>query len=221
MGARAEARSRRRRARLGPPLSQRALARSPLYSEELGIALRERREAGVFQWFLASLLFGGHISESIARNTWRSFARHRLLTPRAILRAGWETLVSPVMREGGYVRYDESKSAQILRDCEQLLDEYQGRLGQLHALAADPADLEERLQRFPGVGPVTANIFLRELRPFWRKADPEPLPAVRALARAWRVELDQRRRKTLTFARIEAGLVRALHQRGGGRSPSR
>jgi hypothetical protein len=26
--------------------------------------------------------------------------------------------------------------------------------------------------------PVTVNIFLRELRPYWTKADPEPLPIV-------------------------------------------
>jgi hypothetical protein len=35
---------------------------------------------------------------------------------------------------------------------------------------------------FYGVGEVTANIFLRELRPYWKKADPEPLPIVRRLA---------------------------------------
>jgi hypothetical protein len=179
--------------------------------------LRDRTDREVFKWFLASLLFGGHISEAIARNTYRAFARHRLVTPRAILRAGWDTLVDPVMREGGYVRYDGRKSTQILRDCEILIEHYEGRLTRLHAVASDPADLEARLMGFYGVGPVTANIFLRELRPFWRKADPEPLAAVRELARAWGVDLDRRSRRSLAFARIEAGLVRALHARRGAR----
>jgi hypothetical protein len=192
---------------------ERELERSPLYSEELGISLREGSDRELFRWFLASLLFGGRISETIARNTYRAFERHRLLTPRAILRAGWDTLVYPVMRDGGYVRYDGRKSTQILRDCQTLLDDYQGRLNRLHALADDPADLEARLLRFYGIGPITANIFLRELRPFWRKADPEPLPPVRELARAEGIDLARHDRKSLAFARTEAGLVRMLHCR--------
>lgn len=201
----------------------RALARSPLYSEELGIALRARSEREFFKWFLASLLFGARISTTIARNTYRAFARHRLLTPRTVLRAGWDTLVFPVMREGGYVRYDGRKSTQILRDCETLLADYDGRLGRLHELAEDARDLEQRLQAFYGIGPVTANIFLRELRPFWAKADPEPLPAVRELARARGVDLDHYPRKSLSFARVEAGLLRAGTRSGSratGRSPA-
>ena len=31
-------------------------------------------------------------------------------------------------------------------------------------------DLEQTLLAFYGIGPVTMNIFLRELRPFWTKA---------------------------------------------------
>jgi len=215
--ARAKTAPKNEGARRTAPMPERELARSTLYSEELGIELRLRSDREIFKWFLASLLFGGRISEAIARNTYRAFARHRLLTPRAILRAGWDFLVYPVMREGGYVRYDGRKSTQILRDCETLIREYRGRLSRLHEVAADPADLEARLLRFYGVGEITANIFLRELRPIWRKADPKPLPAVRDLARAWGVDLDRRRRKSVTFTRIEAGLVRALH-RGRRRS---
>ncbi len=188
------------------------LRRTTLYSEELGIRLARRSDRECFKWFLASLLFGGRISESIARNTYRSFARERLLTPRAILAAGWDYLVDPVMRHGGYVRYDESKSRQILRDCETLLDRYGGSLVRLHREAADAADLEVRIEAFFGVGPVTANIFLRELRPFWSKADPEPLPAVRDGARRARIDLAAFDRHTLTFTRIEAGLVRRRHR---------
>jgi len=52
------------------------------------------------------------------------------------------------------------------------------------------------------------NIFLRELRPFWAKADPEPLPVVKQIAERLGADLDRYRRKSLTFARIEAGLIR-------------
>jgi hypothetical protein len=41
--------------------TRRALERSPLYSEELGIGLAKRSDAEYFRWFLASLLFGARI----------------------------------------------------------------------------------------------------------------------------------------------------------------
>lgn len=188
-----------------------ALRRSRLYSEELGIRLLEKSDREIFKWFLASLLFGGRISETIAARTYRAFARHRLLTPRRILDAGWDFLVNPVMREGGYVRYDESKSRQILRDCEMLLARYNGSLKRIHREARDGADLEARIDSFYGVGPVTTNIFLRELRPIWPKADPEPLPVVREQARRAGIDLARYGRHTLAFARIEAGLIRMRH----------
>lgn len=203
------------RARPGPAMrpqradtTWRALARSLLYSEELGIELAKRTDAEYFRWFLASLLFGARISETTAKNTYRSFVRHGLTSPQRILNAGWDFLVYPVMREGGYVRYDGSKSTQVLRDCETLVADYGGRLSRLHAAAHDARDLEERLLAFYGVGPVTMNIFLRELRPFWPKADPEPLPSVERLAKRLSIDLNRYSRKTLTFARVEAGLIR-------------
>jgi hypothetical protein len=63
------------------------------------------------------------------------------------------------------------------------------------------------------VGPVTTNIFLRELRRIWRKADPEPLPLVLEEAGHVGVDLRALDRHTVTFARIEAGLIRLRHSR--------
>ena len=191
------------------------LKHSLLYSEELGIDLAADDDDQYFRWFLASLLFGGHISETIARRTYQAFCRHHLTTPRTILDAGWDFLVDPIMREGGYVRYDFSKSHQILRDCRTLVDEYQGSLWRLHETSRDKSDLEARLLAFYGVGPVTANIFLRELRPFWPKADPSPLPIVLTVAASLGIDLSQYRRTTLTFVRIEAGLIRMRREHRG------
>ncbi len=207
---------------IGTNLEQ--LKQSPLYSEELGISLAAADDREYFKWFLASLLFGGHISESIAKNTYRAFARHDLLAPERILDAGFDYLVNPIMREGGYVRYDGRKSTQILRDCEYLLQTYGGSLSALHEEAADSGDLERRLQTFYGIGPVTVNIFLREMRPYWSKARPEPLPAVQAMAVALGIDLDRYRSRPLLFCRLEAGLLRLSKQRrsaaGGGKPGS-
>jgi len=78
----------------------------------------------------------------------------------------------------------------------------------LHEAARDARDLEQRLLTFYGVGPITMNIFLRELRPFWIKADPNPLPVVVKSAKRLSVDLARYDRKNLTFARVEAGLIR-------------
>jgi hypothetical protein len=95
-----------------------------------------------------------------------------------------------------------------LRNCRTLVDEYQGSLWRLHETARDKSDLEARLLTFHGVGPVTINIFLRELRPFWPKADPSPLPVVLTVAASFGIDLSRYRRTTLSFVRIEAGLIR-------------
>jgi hypothetical protein len=182
--------------------------RSALYSEELGISLEGTRDSELFKWFLASVLFGTRISEGIAVKTYRSFERHNLLDPGPILDAGWDFLVNPVMREGGYIRYDEKTSRQVLRNCDMLVTEYGGSLNRLHDGAKGAEDLEQRVDAFYGIGPVTVNIFLRELRPFWQKANPEPLPAVVVLAARDGIDLARFNRKGLDFARLEAGLIR-------------
>lgn len=210
MASRAPAQSWSARSRRAHPADtiRRALERSSLYSEELGIDLAKRSDSAYFRWFLASLLFGARISETTAKNTYRSFMRHGLTNPQKILKAGWDFLVYPVMREGGYVRYDGRKSTQVLRDCEMLITDYGGRLSKLHDAASEARDVEERLLAFYGVGPVTMNIFLRELRPFWAKANPDPLPTVEKLAKRLSIDLNRYSRKSLVFARVEAGLIR-------------
>lgn len=189
-------------------MDTKALERSRLYSEELGIALGRRSDREYFKWFLASRLLGRRISEGIAMNTYRSFARHRLLTPQRILQAGWDFLVNPVMREGHYVRYDESTSAQLLDNCRQLLDEYRGSLDKLHGAAKDARDLERRLQAFKGFGATTTHIFLREMRPYWSKADPMPDDKIRQLAKRAKLDLRRYDPHSMRLARLEAGLMR-------------
>src|SRR5208283_3963271 len=150
-----------------------SLKKSPTYGEELGIDLRQGSDREIFKWFLSSVLFGARISETTAKRTYRTFETYDLLTPQRILGAGWDFLVNPIMREGGYVRYDEKTSREILRNCEMLMGDFGGSLNRLHGEARDARDLERELLLFYGVGPVTVNIFLRELRPYWTKADPE------------------------------------------------
>lgn len=144
-----------------------------LYSKELGIDLDSKKSSEIFKWFLASLLFGARISETIAKNTYRALEKYNLLTPEKIIKAGWDFLVQTIMREGGYVRYDEKTSRELIKVSQQLLEKYNGNLNQVHQEAKNSQDLEEKLQEFYSLGPVTCQIFLRELRGIWPKAEPE------------------------------------------------
>lgn len=195
------------------------LKKSQLYSEELGINLKKNNDEELFKWFLASILFGARISETTAKNTYKTFEKYKLLNPKKILKAGWGFLVNPIMRKGGYVRYDEKTSAKLLKICQTLLDEYKGSLKALHKKAKNNEDLENKLMQFYGVGPVTANIFLRELRPFWKKSNPEPLPIVKKVAKKYKINLDKYNRKSLDFVKIEAGLIRLRKEKNNIRLP--
>jgi endonuclease III len=144
------------------------------FSRELGIELKAERPADVFRWFLASVLFGARISETIAKHTVQAFEQAGVPTPRAIERTGWDGLVA-ILDSGGYVRYDFKTATKLLDLCRTLRERYSCDLEQLHREASDPRDLEERLTALAkGIGRVTVNIFLREMRGIWRKARPLP-----------------------------------------------
>lgn len=146
------------------------LSRIPTYSVELGLDLRKAEDR--FKWFIASILFAKRISSDIAKRTFKLFIEYKLDSPDNILNAGWNRLVE-VLDEGGYVRYDFSTASNILEALNTLRNIY-GNLEELHKHSKDSEDLERRLMKLKGVGPVAINIFLRELRGIWVKADPKP-----------------------------------------------
>jgi len=148
---------------------KRELRELPSYSEEIGLDLGKPRDR--FKWFLASMLFAKRISAKIAKRTYMEFERAGITTPEKILDAGWDKLVE-VLDSGGYVRYDFSTATKLLKVSKSLKGRY-GSLENLHASAKDSWALEKRLLEFRGVGPTTVNIFLRELRSVWEKADPK------------------------------------------------
>jgi len=144
------------------------------FAKALGIELAQGQECEVFKWFLASFLYGARISEVIATNTYREFENRGVLTPEKIQDTGWHGLVD-ILDAGGYVRYDFSTATKLLVISEDLVTHYDGRLTNVHAAADGPRDLEKQLQKIgKGIGPVTSNIFLRELRRIWLKAEPLP-----------------------------------------------
>jgi len=64
------------------------------------------------------------------------------------------------------VRYDFSTATKLLEISEELKRRY-GNLTNLIAQSKTPRELSRRLQEFKNVGPVTARIFLRQVRHYW------------------------------------------------------
>lgn len=195
------------------------------YAKQLGIDLSGGDAAEIHKWFIAAMLFGARISERIAAQTYRKFEQADMLSARRIVDAGWDKLVA-ILDRGAYVRYDFKTATKLLEANRSLLHHYQGDLNVLHGSAHDEADLEQRLRSLgKGIGGVTVNIFLRELRGIWSKADPapsaraieaakalgfvpsrmhEPAHILQALKEAWRAD----GMKPENFAEFDAALVR-------------
>jgi hypothetical protein len=139
------------------------------YSQELGIDVRKEP----FKWFLASMLFGGRISTTIAKKTYKAYEVAGLMSAKRIASSDERTLIE-IHGRGGYVRYDGITAEYVMGVARKLLKDYDEEIEKLDEISQDPGDLERRLREFRGVGPVTAKIFLRELRGIWKNADSEP-----------------------------------------------
>jgi endonuclease III len=193
------------------------------FSEELGIDLASRSEKETFKWFLASLLFGARITSAVAARTYKEFEKRGLTTHKAVQKAGWDRLVE-VLDEGGYTRYDYKTATMLLEITSKLQDGYDGKIVNLIEKAADYEELEKKLEEFKGIGPVTVNIFLRELRDTWPQADPplqkfairvshhlalidekeDPEKALNQLRRVW----EKNRVEGKAFTHLENALLR-------------
>jgi hypothetical protein len=129
---------------------------------DLGIDLGSGKEEERFKWLLACLLFGKPIQTSVAAQAYDTLVAARLCSPDAILRAGWDKLVR-LLDEAHYVRYDFSTATKLLEISQELKRRY-GTVSNLIAQSKSPRELSAKLQEFKHIGPVTARIFLRELR---------------------------------------------------------
>lgn len=154
------------------------------HAAELGIRLQERAPAELNKWLVAAMLFGARIGEDIAVRTYRALEEAGLLAPQALLAAGWDRVVA-VLDHGGYARYDFKTATKLLAAAQALVERYDGDLNALHDAARNERDLEALLKSVAkGIGAVTANIFLRELRGIWPKAEPPVSPRAARAARA-------------------------------------
>ena len=92
-----------------------------LYSKELGIDVKKEPN----KWLLASVLFGGRISTTIAKKTFAVYDKEGLTSPEKIIETSHRKLVE-IHGKGGYARYDGVTAEYIMGIARKLLDEYDG-----------------------------------------------------------------------------------------------
>ncbi len=85
------------------------------------------------------------------------------------------------------------------------MDRY-GTLDSLCARAKDSSALEAKLLEFQGVGPSTVNIFPRELKESWEKANPGLSPIARELASKLSLSEEELEHSTVESALVRIGL---------------
>lgn len=136
-------------------------------AQDLRIDIAAGKERDIFKWFIASFLFGKRIQQDIAAKTYEAIIeKHRLDTPKKLCERTWQELVD-ILGEGHYVRYDESTADRLLKLCEKLNAEYDGKVSAIYKASESREDFEKRLTEFKGIGPKTVEIFMREVGPLW------------------------------------------------------
>ncbi|MBF6453078.1 endonuclease [Nocardia cyriacigeorgica] len=156
------------------------------YAAAAGIHLADT-PAPLFQLLMLSELLSTRISADLAVDAAKELIDSGYRTPQRVADADWQELVDALGR-AHYRRYDESTASRLGAMASTILDRYDGDLRKLADEADhDPTRAAELLQQFKGIGPVGADIFLREVQDVWTWARPHF--DERALHGAERVDL--------------------------------
>lgn len=115
----------------------------------------------LFRWFLLTFLLGKPIQSSVAVKSWRLFLDSNLDFPWAILDLR-DSKLTRLLRQGGYTRYQHVMTHALKTCMQQLINDYEGSLMLMIELSENEDELSKRLQKLYGVGPKTAEIFMRE-----------------------------------------------------------
>jgi len=125
-------------------------------------------ENDLFRWFLLTYLLGKPIQSTVAVKTWKLFIDRKFDAPWLILQLSDRKLVQ-LLHQGGYTRYQHVMTHALKTAMQQLVDFYDGSLYIMIEASIDEDELSKRLQTLYGVGPKTAEIFMRETEEFFAR----------------------------------------------------
>lgn len=136
-------------------------------AEEFGLDVLES-EDDLFRWFLLCYMLGKPIQSTVAVNTWKLFVDRGYDTPWALQDAP-ERLLSRMLVEGRYTRYNHVMASSLRRMAGQLIAMYDGSLALMLSLSETEKEFADRLKELHGVGPKTAEIIMRETTEYFAR----------------------------------------------------
>lgn len=140
-------------------------------AEQAGIRLVDK-PAPLYQLLVLATLVSARISADIAVAAAKELFSAGYRTPRRMRQASWQDRVDALGR-AGYRRYDERTSTMLGDAAVLLLNRWRGDLRELRDDAdGDPKRIRALLTEFAGMGPVGADIFLREVQAVWPQVAP-------------------------------------------------
>lgn len=181
------------------------------YAADAGIRLTDE-PAPLFQLLVLAELLSARIGAGIALATAGELWAGGWTTPQRMRDAPRSGVIRALGR-GGYRRYDERTATQLRDAAQRVIDRYGGNLRRL----AEAADGDVRaaaglLQKFNGIGPTGASVFLREAQAVWPWLRPYLDDRARAGARRVGLPDDPEQLIALVdddeLARFAAALVR-------------
>lgn len=122
----------------------------------------------MFRWFLLTFLLGKPIQSTVAVRTWKLFIDRQIDTPWAIMELSDWQLVS-LLHRGGYTRYQHIMTRALKTCMQQLISMYEGSLYIMLESSENEDQLSKQLQKLYGVGPKTAEIFMRETEEYFAR----------------------------------------------------
>lgn len=140
------------------------------YCAELGIDV-DSGDAEVERWFLAATLFGTRISARIAERAFAKLDGAGLTRIDQARHVPSEELVR-LLDAGGYARYDFRTAERLRLLSARVGERYGGQVALIGRRNQSYPALRAALIALPGWGPVTTELFLRELRGVWPGARP-------------------------------------------------
>jgi len=137
------------------------------HPEDFGLNVLES-EDDMFRWFLLTFMLGKPIQSTVAVNTWRLFIERGYDNPWALIRES-EGALARLLVEGKYTRYNHVMAKALHIMAQQLIDKYDGSLAYLLSVSDDDMQCTKFLTGLYGVGPKTAEIFMREVDEYFAR----------------------------------------------------
>jgi len=183
------------------------------FAEDIEADVAADTAEAMFRLLVFATLASARIRSSAALEASKALFDEGWTSPGAMADSTWEQRVR-VLNQHGYARYDESTARILGESCQYLLDTYDGDVRGVRGAADHNRDREHALIiQIKGIGPVGADIFLREAQAGWDELIPYVDARTRQTARELGLSADPRKLLALVeredFPPLVAALVRS------------